>query len=78
MEDLDNAEFKTEIQFLEEKLKIIQQKYSGIFLFSLHNHLNVGWARAAVVLLNLRAGSTFPVPVFTVSPGLWVNRADTQ
>ena len=32
MEDLDNAEFKTEIQFLEEKMKIIQQKYSGIFL----------------------------------------------
>ena len=34
--------------------------------------------RAAVVNLNLRAGSTFPVPVCTVLPGLWVNKADTQ
>ena len=32
---------------------------------------------AAVVHLNLRAGSTVPVPVCTVSPGLWVNKADT-
>ena len=34
--------------------------------------------RAAVVHLNLQAGSTFPVPVCTVSPGLWINKADTQ
>ena len=27
---------------------------------------------------NLRAGSTFPVPVCTISPELWVNKADTQ
>ena len=26
--------------------------------------------------LPLRAGSTFPVPACTVSPGLWVNKAD--
>ena len=35
-------------------------------------------AREAVVHLNFRAGSTFPVPVGTVSPGQWVNKADTQ
>ena len=29
-------------------------------------------------LLNLRAGSSFPVQVCTVSRGLWVNIADTQ
>jgi len=34
--------------------------------------------RSAVVHLNFRAGSTFPVPVCTVSPGHWVNKADTQ
>ena len=28
-----------------------------------------------IVHLNLRAGSTFPVPVCTVSPGLWVSKA---
>ena len=33
---------------------------------------------AAVVHLNIRAGSTFPVPVCTVSPGHWVNKAETQ
>ena len=57
-------------------------------------HYNLGWewdilhslnlevleikSRTAVVHFNLRAGSTFPVPVCTVSPGLWVNKADTQ
>ena len=35
-------------------------------------------ARAAVVHLNFRAGSIFPVPVCTVSPGHRVNKADTQ
>jgi len=35
-------------------------------------------SRAAVVHLNFRAGSTFPVPVCTVSPGNWVNKAGTQ
>jgi len=35
-------------------------------------------ARAAAVHLNFRAGSTFPVPVCAVSPGNWVNKADTQ
>ena len=34
--------------------------------------------RTAVVYLNFRAGSTFPVPVCTVSPGQWVNKADTK
>ena len=33
---------------------------------------------AAVVHLNFRTGSTFPVPVCTVMPGHWVNKADTQ
>ena len=32
----------------------------------------------SLVHLNFRAGLTFPVPVCTVSPGLWVNKADTQ
>ena len=35
-------------------------------------------ARVAVVHLNLRAGSTFPVPVCAASPRLWVNKADTR
>ena len=35
-------------------------------------------SRAAVVHLNFRAGSTFPVRIWTVSPGHWVNKADTQ
>ena len=35
-------------------------------------------ARAAVVHLNFRAGSTVLVPVCTVSPGHWVYKADTQ
>ena len=33
------------------------------------------YTRAAVVHLNLRAGSTFPVSVCTVSPGLWVKKS---
>ena len=56
-----------------ETLKIIQiNKCKNIFssfpcfLFHVMSHLN------------LRAGSIFPVPVCTVSPGLWVNEADTQ
>ena len=32
----------------------------------------------AVVHLNFRAGSTFPIPVCTVSPRHWINKADTQ
>ena len=34
--------------------------------------------RAAVVHLKLRAGSTFPAPVCTVTPGFWINKANTQ
>ena len=34
--------------------------------------------RADVVHLNIQAGSTFPVPICTVSPGHWVNKAETQ
>ena len=37
-----------------------------------------GNTRAAVVHWNLRAGSTFPVPVCTVPHGHWVNKADNQ
>ena len=33
---------------------------------------------AAVVHLNFRAGSTFPVLVCTVSPGYRVNKAENQ
>ena len=35
-------------------------------------------SRAAVVHLNLRAGSTFSVQVCTVSPGHWLNKANTR
>ena len=34
-------------------------------------------ARVAWVHLNFRTGSTFPVPVCTVSPGHWVNKKQT-
>ena len=34
--------------------------------------------RADVAHLNFLAGSTSPVPVCTVSPRHWVNKADTQ
>ena len=34
--------------------------------------------RAAVVHLNFRARSTFPVPVCTVSPGHLINKPETQ
>ena len=37
-------------------------------------YLQIAWA--AVVHLNSRAGSTFPVPICTVSHGHWVNKAD--
>ena len=37
----------------------------------------MGPTRAAVVNLNFRAGSTLPVPVFTVPHGNWVNKAQT-
>ena len=33
---------------------------------------------AAIVHLNFRAGSTFPVPVCTVLHGHWVNKANNQ
>ena len=39
---------------------------------------SVPFIRTAIVHLNFRAWSTFPVPVYTVSPGHWVNKADTQ
>ena len=48
----------------------------------IHGYMNTrihGYmARAAIAHLNFRAGSTFPVPVCTVLPGHWVNKADTQ
>ena len=37
-------------------------------------YLQIAWT--AVVHLNSRAGSTFPVPICTVSHGHWVNKAD--
>ena len=40
-------------------------------------HLCLHISRVALNL-NFRAGSTFLVPVCTVSPGRWVNKADTQ
>ena len=47
------------------------------FRVDLKNAVCIAIARAAVVHLNFRAGSTFPVPVCTVLPGHWVNKADT-
>ena len=41
-------------------------------------YLAMTLSQAAVVHFNFRAGSTFPVPVCTVSPGHWVNKVDTQ
>ena len=35
MEDIDHSEFKTEIQFLEEKLKMIKHKFAGMQGFSI-------------------------------------------
>ena len=32
MKDIDHSEFKTEIQFLEEKLKMIKHKFAGILI----------------------------------------------
>jgi len=45
-------------------------------IFLSFNQINVKTAKswAAVVHLNFRAGSTFLVPVCTVSPGHWVNK----
>ena len=39
---------------------------------------SISLSRAPVVHLNFRAGSTFPVPVCTVSPRHWLNKAGTQ
>ena len=74
----------------EEKDNFIQPKNYQLLLFKKRQN---GWikffggnsfgegqseSQAAVVHLNFQAGSTFPVPVCTVSPGHWVNKADTQ
>ena len=61
------------IFYLDKSLKILQGYVSSHFKMSARPV-----TRAAVVHSNLRAGSTFPVPVCAVSPGLWVNKADTQ
>ena len=37
-------------------------------------YFSLAWPRAAIVLLNFRAGSMFPAPVCTVSPGHQVNK----
>ena len=59
--------------------------YSLVHLLSIstisRTHINsilLLYTRAAKVHLNFRAGSIFSVPVFTVFPGHWVNKADTQ
>ena len=52
---------------------------SSIYLILSQNYIILSLtATDAVVHLNFRAGSTIPVPVFTVSPGHYVNKADTQ
>ena len=52
----------------------------GYFLFG--KLLNYGnfliYVCQRAVHLNFRAGPAFPVPVSTVSPEHWVNKADTQ
>ena len=53
----------------------------GLFKFKdqcLVPHVKLSLPRATVVHLNLRAGSTFPIPVCTVQHGHWVNKADNQ
>ena len=42
----------------------------GIYVKTSCEHLYAAQSAAA--------GSTFPVPVCTISPGHWVNKADTQ
>ena len=49
----------------------------SLVLFSI-SHILSYVSRAAVVHLNFRAETTFPVLVCTVSPGHWVDKADTQ
>ena len=46
-------------------------KYAGTVL-------KIPISREAIVHLNFQAGSTFLLPACTVSPGHWVNKADTQ
>jgi len=45
--------------------------FSECYSFFFADHTSA--SRAAVVHLNFLAGSTFPIPVCTVSPGHWVN-----
>ena len=58
---------------MRTNLKGLQAEFQVTLHLKIHND-----TRAAVVHLKFRAGSTFPVPVCTVSPGHWVNNADTQ
>ena len=74
----------------EEKDNFIQPKNYQLLLFKKRQNGRIKFfggnsfgegqseSQAAVVRLNFQAGSTFPVPVCTVSPGHWVNKADTQ
>ena len=60
----------------EVQLELRHNRYMAMMkklLRNVHNTL-----AAVVVHFNFRAGSTFLVPVSTVSPGNWVYNADTQ
>ena len=60
--------------YIEEILVFSLQKSQKLNIYRRgFKHCITYVARAAVVHLNFRAGSTFPVPVYTVSPGHWVN-----
>ena len=53
---------------------------TNITISELHSMTRIKFeiSRGAVVHLNFKAGSTFPVPVCTVSPSQWVNEAVTH
>ena len=65
------------LQYLDQYCSDISLKGIGIAPLWMEVYLKL-LLTGAVVNLNFRAGSTFPVPVCTVSPGQWVNEADSQ
>ena len=55
-------------------MPLVNGKVYFMFIYLVHTAVSISWA--AIVHLNFRVGSTFPVPVCTVPHGLWVNKAD--
>ena len=73
---------ETLLKFIKCGLRIVKPQYNKSSFYHQRdckrNYRKYRHPRAAVVHLNFRAGSSFPVLVCTVSPGHWVNKADTQ